>query len=146
MISIVDTPFGSLQQRLMTFLKFQNEYLGIFKLLHACIWHCEMSPSNSCLQNLSLKFGQCNSTLGGIHIVRTIIGGERWWSKLAWKPTWRERVGQFRTYFLESPKRAYYHTSRNQLEGLVIQLSCFATKRKVTMWAVELNRNGRAIQ
>ena len=37
MISIVDTPFGSLQQRLMTFLKFQNEYLGIFKLLHACM-------------------------------------------------------------------------------------------------------------
>ena len=65
--------------------------------------------------------------------------GEGWWSKLVCKRTWGGGVGQFCTYFLWSPKRL--PPQKNKLEGLVIQLLCFTTKRKVaSMWAVEATK------
>ena len=36
----MDILSSPLDQEFLTYLKFQNEDLWIFQLLHACIWHC----------------------------------------------------------------------------------------------------------
>ena len=41
----MDILSSPLDQEFLTFLKFQNEDLWIFQLLHACIWHCATTLS-----------------------------------------------------------------------------------------------------
>ena len=43
----MDTPFGTLDQGLWTFLKYKLEYFRFLQLLHAGIWHCAEEDSVS---------------------------------------------------------------------------------------------------
>ena len=43
----MDILSSPLDQEFLTYLKFQNEDLWIFQLLHACIWHCGASEEDA---------------------------------------------------------------------------------------------------